>query len=211
MIEHQLNSIIEESPFEFIAGHLCLDFINTDIIQDSQRVNLLPDFSYFVAWLVQAQKLNVNEGQRVLNMWGNVEYGKQLLARGLAIRSMMRGMVEAITHQETIAAPTIAAINELLQYQWGYLKLLQKDDRFVLEFRPLIEQPFQLLVPIAEAAADLLTNTDFSLIKRCNNPLCVRYFYDTTRNHSRRWCSMETCGNRIKVAAYYARKNHSGT
>jgi predicted RNA-binding Zn ribbon-like protein len=32
------------------------------------------------------------------------------------------------------------------------------------------------------------------------------YFYDTTKNHTRRWCSMTGCGNRAKAAAFYERK-----
>ncbi|HNJ42487.1 MAG TPA: CGNR zinc finger domain-containing protein [Acidobacteriota bacterium] len=32
------------------------------------------------------------------------------------------------------------------------------------------------------------------------------YFYDTTKNHTWRWCSMSLCGNRAKAAAHYRRK-----
>ena len=35
---------------------------------------------------------------------------------------------------------------------------------------------------------------------------CVRYFYDTTKNRRRRWCSMDGCGSRAKAAAYYRRR-----
>jgi predicted RNA-binding Zn ribbon-like protein len=33
----------------------------------------------------------------------------------------------------------------------------------------------------------------------------LRYFYDVSKNQTRRWCSMDVCGNRAKVAAYYHR------
>ena len=46
---------------------------------------------------------------------------------------------------------------------------------------------------------------DLSLVKACQNPQCVLFFYDTTKNHARRWCSMAACGNRAKVAAHYQR------
>jgi len=42
-------------------------------------------------------------------------------------------------------------------------------------------------------------------VKACQNPQCVLLFYDTTKNHARRWCSMAACGNRAKVAAHYQR------
>ena len=63
----------------------------------------------------------------------------------------------------------------------------------------------QFLVLIAVAAADLLCHGDLSLVKKCDNPRCILYFYDTTKNHARRWCSMAGCGNRMKAAAHYRR------
>jgi predicted RNA-binding Zn ribbon-like protein len=55
------------------------------------------------------------------------------------------------------------------------------------------------------ATLDLLCYADPSLVKKCENAACVLFFYDTTKNHSRRWCSMRVCGNRMKVAAHYQR------
>jgi hypothetical protein len=42
-------------------------------------------------------------------------------------------------------------------------------------------------------------------IRHCAHPACVLWFYDTSRNGTRRWCSMETCGNRAKAGRHYAR------
>jgi predicted RNA-binding Zn ribbon-like protein len=42
-------------------------------------------------------------------------------------------------------------------------------------------------------------------IRRCAHPSCVLYFYDTSRNGTRRWCSMEGCGSRAKASRHYAR------
>jgi predicted RNA-binding Zn ribbon-like protein len=46
-------------------------------------------------------------------------------------------------------------------------------------------------------------------IRRCANPTCVLYFYDTSRNGTRRWCSMEGCGSRVKMARHYQRHRAS--
>lgn len=64
----------------------------------------------------------------------------------------------------------------------------------------------QAVTLLAEAAARLLTEKDLTLVRRCENPACVLHFYDTSRNHRRRWCSMDICGNRMKVAAHYRRQ-----
>jgi len=42
-------------------------------------------------------------------------------------------------------------------------------------------------------------------IRRCANPVCVLYFLDATKNGTRRWCSMKTCGNRAKASRHYRR------
>jgi predicted RNA-binding Zn ribbon-like protein len=44
-------------------------------------------------------------------------------------------------------------------------------------------------------------------LKACTDEGCRWAFYDTTRNHSRTWCSMEECGNREKTRRYRARKS----
>lgn len=64
----------------------------------------------------------------------------------------------------------------------------------------------QFLSPIAEAAANLLVAGDFNLIRRCEHPECILWFYDRTKAHKRRWCSMALCGNRHKVAEFRRRK-----
>lgn len=66
-----------------------------------------------------------------------------------------------------------------------------------------------LLGPVAEAAAELLATADFRLVKRCQDETCVLWFSDNTKSHHRRWCSMELCGNRHKVAAYRRRLRSS--
>jgi len=68
------------------------------------------------------------------------------------------------------------------------------------------QTPEQFLSPIAEAAATLLVDGDFGLIRTCEHPECVLWFYDRTKAHKRRWCSMALCGNRHKVAQFRKRK-----
>jgi predicted RNA-binding Zn ribbon-like protein len=43
-------------------------------------------------------------------------------------------------------------------------------------------------------------------LRRCAHPDCVLYFLDTTKNGTRRWCSMQTCGNRWKAMRHYRQK-----
>ncbi|MBI0028709.1 CGNR zinc finger domain-containing protein [Gilliamella sp. B14448G11] len=51
--------------------------------------------------------------------------------------------------------------------------------------------PEQVLAPLAEATAKLIAQEDFSLVKHCEHKDCVLWFYDKTKAHKRRWCSMK--------------------
>jgi predicted RNA-binding Zn ribbon-like protein len=64
------------------------------------------------------------------------------------------------------------------------------------------ESPLQ---PIGEVMASLVAEENFSTIKACEGPACTLLFADHTRGHTRRWCSMEICGNRAKQAAHRSR------
>jgi len=46
----------------------------------------------------------------------------------------------------------------------------------------------------------------WSRLKVCANEACGRVFHDGSRNRSGRWCSMATCGNRMKSRAYRRRR-----
>ncbi|MEU3450901.1 CGNR zinc finger domain-containing protein [Streptomyces thermolilacinus] len=46
-------------------------------------------------------------------------------------------------------------------------------------------------------------------VRACAHEACVLHFFDTSRNGTRRWCSMAVCGNRAKASRHYARTRDS--
>ncbi len=62
------------------------------------------------------------------------------------------------------------------------------------------------LWPVVRSAADLLTGSSLERVKRCPGEGCGWLFLDTSRNGSRRWCEMSSCGNRARVRAFAARQ-----
>jgi predicted RNA-binding Zn ribbon-like protein len=69
--------------------------------------------------------------------------------------------------------------------------------------------PEQALATVARQAVELLSGPDVPLMKECGNPECTRVYIDRSRGMRRQWCGMESCGNKIKAAAYRARKKTS--
>jgi len=62
-----------------------------------------------------------------------------------------------------------------------------------------------VLAPVVESAAALLTSPDLSRVRECESETCGWLFIDRSRNRSRRWCDMTVCGNRAKVRRHYQR------
>jgi len=93
-------------------------------------------------------------------------------------------------------------INALIAKPSGVTKVVKTPRKFERRFEFELNQPKQLLVPLAESAADLLCRRDFSRLKHCANPKCAAFFYDTSKNG---WCTGTECGNRMRVAKFYAR------
>ena len=75
--------------------------------------------------------------------------------------------------------------------------------------RPDVEAAWLPAWASAVAYLDLL-RTHPDRIRRCAHPACVLYFYDTSRNGTRRWCSMDGCGSRSKAARHYERTRDRG-
>ena len=66
-----------------------------------------------------------------------------------------------------------------------------------------------VLSSVARDATDLLGGPRAARLKRCEGSRCSLLFVDTSRSGRRRWCSMERCGNRAKVAAHRRRRKES--
>lgn len=196
-------------PFLFVGNHPCLDFINTEMIIRGQRTDLLAERTDLIAWLVRAKFLSAGEGREAAAGLGRVK-GERLLSEARALRAILRGMAEQIVANKPVPQSAVEAINRLLSQHPGYPQLFRTNGRFERRFYSEASGAAQLLLPIAEAASELLCIGDLSMVKKCRNDACILYFYDTTKNRARQWCSMGLCGNRTKVAAHYRRQKKGG-
>jgi predicted RNA-binding Zn ribbon-like protein len=86
------------------------------------------------------------------------------------------------------------------------VQVSRSPEGFVERWRAPLLRPEDVLAPVALAAARSLVHDDRDLLRKCDNPRCILFFYDTTKNHGRRWCSMDLCGNRAKVSAFHQRR-----
>jgi predicted RNA-binding Zn ribbon-like protein len=189
--------------FLWVGNDLSLDFVNTTPVLDGRPVDLLDSFRDLVDWLGEGQVMGEGDRRTLLRRIGGAA-GRVLLDEAREFRAALRSLFEAVVAGAEPPAGPVAAINERLRRR-EVPEVRYEDGSFVRAAPHARLDERSLLLPIAEAAAELLTKRDLSLLKRCENPACVLLYYDTTKNHARRWCSMAFCGNRHKVAAHYRR------
>ena len=101
-------------------------------------------------------------------------------------------------------------LNALLSQSLPHLKVVNSAEGFTWEWGGDVEDFNQIIWQVARSSAELLTSDQLSRVRVCEDDRgCGYLFIDTTRNHSRRWCSMESCGNRAKARRHYARQRLS--
>lgn len=194
-----------KQDFVFIAENLALDLVNTQLVRNGEVVDVLEDYAALVNWLARARVVDAAQAKAALKKWGNSAEGKRAHGQARTLRSALRAMAEHLVMGKPVPQSSLNAINDVLSYGVGHTQLVRVRGGFEKHQQRKCDEAGHLLAPIAEAAADLLCYGDLSLVKKCGNPRCILYFYDTTKNHARRWCSMAACGNRMKAAAHYRR------
>jgi predicted RNA-binding Zn ribbon-like protein len=195
-------------PFVFVGNHRALDFVNTEVAVEGVPRDLLGGLNDLAAWLVAAGALDSASARKALVRWGGRRQGGRAVDAARELRTALRRLADAWAGGKPPPRGTVAMVNELLARGAGTSRIVPAagGEGFAVERGLRLEEPEDLLVPIAEAAADLLCHADPGRVRRCAHPACVLYFLDGTKNGTRRWCDMRTCGNRTNVAAYYRRR-----
>jgi predicted RNA-binding Zn ribbon-like protein len=195
-------------PFVFVGNHRALDFVNTELAVEGVPRDLLGGLNDLAAWLIAAGALDSASARKALARWGGRRRTARAVEAARQLRTALRRLADAWAAGKPAPSGTVAMVNELLARGAGTSRIVPAvgNGGFAVERGLRLEEPEDLLVPIAEAAADLLCHADPGRVRRCAHPACVLYFLDGTKNGTRRWCDMRTCGNRTNAAAYYRRR-----
>lgn len=202
---------VSESPFVWLGEQRALDFVNTAPMIRGERVDLIASFERLVAWCTEAELLGRASAETLLGRWRGTREAGRTLATAHALRDELRHALDSRTRAPAKRAPDLATLNATLQIPGAFTEVKRgRAATFERRLHFEVAKPEQLLRPIADAAVELLCDVDPRLVRRCENPECVLYFRDVSKNHARRWCSMRVCGNRRKVAAHHERRRAGG-
>ena len=190
--------------FLFVGNQLALDFLNTRPVQDGEPLELLPDFKALLRWFQAADLLTARQVANLQERWGKSDSARRTLKEARELRERLRKQVLAWELGGAVHRSTVDELNRLMvdHPMRTRLKATRNALSKELWFDP--RQPEDLFAPLAHSAATLFVETSRDRVRKCGQ--CVLHFHDTSKKGTRRWCSMRLCGNRLKVAAYAARR-----
>ncbi|MGH8445660.1 MAG: CGNR zinc finger domain-containing protein [Solimonas sp.] len=178
-----------------IADHPALDLLNTVASPEGAPVDFWQSDADVERWL-EVLDPNTPSG-------GTAKRGA-LLNEARRLREAVRELVE---QRKAGKRSDPAVLNEYLREAGSYAQLEWSRTGAPSLARVHAQgTPRARLGPLAESAAQLLADGDFTLVRCCEHPDCILWFYDRTKSHRRRWCNMATCGNRYKVAEFRKRQ-----
>jgi len=221
MITSHAPAAARRPPPFFVGDHLALDFLNSTAAPWGERIEWLGNGADLVDWLEMARAIPPEVALQFRAEGDTFRALDAVAEQARGLREWFRDFVGR--HEEMPLG--VQAIEELQPLN----RLLARDESYrVVEaaheggsvdnegqsraLRWRRERrwttPERLLQPIAEAFGDLVCDADFRLVRTCEGPTCTLVFYDRTKAHARRWCSMAVCGNRAKAAAHRAKLRH---
>ncbi len=122
----------------------------------------------------------------------------------MKLRADLRSILERLASGKVADAVRVEWINLVLKMEAAFPRLAPEKKGWRLERVQIHEDAAGLLLPVAQAAAQLVVEGASAGVRKCGNPACILYFQD--KSGRRRWCSMAVCGNRAKAAAHWRRR-----
>lgn len=195
--------------FEFDSGRLCLDFVNTlgdrPVAQPEEED--LHSYADLVAWSEAAGLLSGDDAAHLLR--GAERRSADAVATFTAAISFREATYAVFSAGAADAEPpadALAVVNRAIAEAMAHARLSPVNGHFIWEWERDPSALGAILRPVVWSVAELLTSEELHRVHECAGPDCGWLFVDTSKNGSRRWCDMRTCGNRAKARRHRARQ-----
>ena len=192
--------------FEITGGALCLDLTNTVDNRPTTPTEGLRTYADLVAWAEQAGVLTADEGDAL-----RAESARRpadaaaALSVARELREALHAIFAAAARRAPAPAAALALVNAALPPALARREVRPAGEGYTWVWKRTNAELDDVLAPVVESAAALLTSPDLSRVRECESETCGWLFIDRSRNRSRRWCDMTVCGNRAKVRRHYQR------
>lgn len=200
--------------FDLCGGHPVLDFVNSldNRFGGRSRVEGLENYSDLLRFTRETRLLDSAQVAQV-ERTVTPEAAARALRAGRALREALAETLYAAVDDRQPAAAGLEMLEHYFHIADRHRELRWQPDargRAALAWSwRLNEGKAELpLWVIVNAARDLMLSGEMKRLRACEAETCRWLFLDTSRSHTRRWCKMKVCGNRMKARRYQVR--HSG-
>jgi predicted RNA-binding Zn ribbon-like protein len=194
-----------------IGGRLCLDFVNTVDEYGTHQEDKLGAYADLAWWGLHAGALAEADAAPLFALAAaEPARAAAVHARAVEMREALFRIFAAARSGDALDAAHLAVLNRELQGALARQRVMADGREFAFGWddAPALER---VLWPVVRDAAELLVSGDLRRVGKCCGETCDWLYLDTSRNRSRRWCDMQSCGNRAKARRHYHRaKGGSG-
>jgi len=190
-----------------VGGSVALDFANTlDWRLRKTPVELLRQPADLPRWARSAGILEPAQARR-LRAWAEAHARGAVLALqdSKDVREAIASVFQAIVDGRTPPPAALARLEEACRAASSARALRASGGGAIWVWRETVPEPERPMWAAALDAARILTSADAARVRQCGDAECGWFFLDTSRNRTRRWCSMKACGNRNKARRFYRR------
>ena len=194
--------------FECVPGSLCLAFADTARAEDKgEELHRIADV---LQWAKEAGLLSAADCERLAAQYdGNRRKTAADFARAIAIRDLLLSVFSGIANGRPLRNRDLSALNSALAQTPALLRIRARSGAFATNWDSAAGGLSQVLFPVLTDAASLIASDRLGRVRECASAECTCLFVDESRNGSRRWCDMNSCGNRMKARRHYE-KSKSG-
>ena len=200
---------MSSDSFDLDSGAICLDFANTlEWHASDHPVDKLRDMADLIRWGAAAGILDADQARELVERaLSQPEAADKTFEQAMLLRDVVYRVFSGYAETQQIESDDLAALNETLGAAMTYLQITPTPDGFDWQWREELPRFERIGWAVARSAAELLTSEQLDRTRQCADDRgCGYLFVDTSRNRSRRWCSMESCGNRAKARRHYEKK-----
>jgi len=180
---------------------LCLDFCNSgQNARGASGSEWIAGFSDLVDWLEAAEAITRGQAARLRrDAAASPRAAAQVWGRAIKFRETLFRILNAKAEGGAIAREDLSEIEAEHARAAPFTRLSWTGEAYRWSLDPSAAALDAAMQPLVESAVSLLTSPKLERLRRCGNSTCYWLFIDETKNHSRRWCEMASCGNVVKV------------
>jgi predicted RNA-binding Zn ribbon-like protein len=201
-----MTEVAMRRRFEILAGEMCLDLANTiGGLRGGNGDEFLQTYADLVEWGEAAGLVAPAAGRRLRREGERrAVAAAAVLARARALREIIFRIFDAMAMERLPSPVDIDALNAELARALPHARLTRTAAGFGWTWADPESSLEALLWPVVGSAGRLVAAQN-GIVRACRSESCSWLFVDRSKNHSRRWCAMRTCGNRAKSRAHRRR------